>query len=548
MKEQKQFIWTTTIQSIRIRVEELLDRDDTLRVEIRVPHRENIFLHWGLTRNNGTWKMPVQSVWPQKPILFYNRHAIQTPFTLDSDKNNGSFIEILWPTKGLNKDISFVLYYPEKKQWINNNDDENFVIPLDHICKEYNDYKRKQKEKCARTSPDTKKNLPLLKIQTEIQEEQSTWIITLTAAAQKPVTLHWGVYFPSTSEWLVPERSLWPRKSKVAKEGRAVQTPFHISDGKATVNFYIPKSSGIKRLDYVLFFPDTKLWQNNDGYNYHIFLNEHKTLPSPRFNTISESIKRIINEETSDHSWSLMHRYNLCTAILEQEKQSKEILILLNIYLRYSSLRQLTWQRNYNTQPKELSWSIRCLARESVKFAGSHQELIPFVRMLLSNLSMGGDGQRIRDEILNIMHRRKIGEVYGTFLEQWHQKLHNNTTKDDIAICEAYLAFLRSDGDKEVFYHTLKIHGITHDRLHSFERPLTSDPQFFPDKVDDMVEDFEYFLKILKEVHEGTDLSVAIDTIKEDLNDKELLKNLDHILKTKKGLSEETNPDSLLQE
>lgn len=25
------------------------------------------------------------------------------------------------------------------------------------------------------------------------------------------------------------------------------------------------------------------------------------------------------------------------------------------------------------------------------------------------------------------------------FLEQWHQKLHTNTTPEDVAICEAYL-------------------------------------------------------------------------------------------------------------
>lgn len=28
------------------------------------------------------------------------------------------------------------------------------------------------------------------------------------------------------------------------------------------------------------------------------------------------------------------------------------------------------------------------------------------------------------------------------FLEQWHQKLHTNTTPDDVTICEAYLAYL----------------------------------------------------------------------------------------------------------
>jgi hypothetical protein len=27
-------------------------------------------------------------------------------------------------------------------------------------------------------------------------------------------------------------------------------------------------------------------------------------------------------------------------------------------------------------------------------------------------------------------------------MEEWHQKLHNNTTPDDVPICSAYLAFL----------------------------------------------------------------------------------------------------------
>jgi hypothetical protein len=30
------------------------------------------------------------------------------------------------------------------------------------------------------------------------------------------------------------------------------------------------------------------------------------------------------------------------------------------------------------------------------------------------------------------------------FLEQWHQKLHQNTTPEDVTICEAYLAYLHS--------------------------------------------------------------------------------------------------------
>jgi len=42
--------------------------------------------------------------------------------------------------------------------------------------------------------------------------------------------------------------------------------------------------------------------------------------------------------------------------------------------------------------------------------------------------------QRIRDEILDI---QRANNCMGGFMEQWHQKLHNNTTPDDVPICQA---------------------------------------------------------------------------------------------------------------
>ena len=63
--------------------------------------------------------------------------------------------------------------------------------------------------------------------------------------------------------------------------------------------------------------------------------------------------------------------------------------------------------------------------------------------------------QAVRDEILNIMHRNSIGEKRGTWMEDWHQKLHNNTTPDDVAICEAFIAFLRSAGDRGAYWGVL---------------------------------------------------------------------------------------------
>jgi alpha-glucan, water dikinase len=67
------------------------------------------------------------------------------------------------------------------------------------------------------------------------------------------------------------------------------------------------------------------------------------------------------------------------------------------------------------------------------------------LRQMLSMIGKGsGNGQRVRDDILHIMHKHHIPETAGHFYEQWHQKLHNNTTPDDIYICEALLAYLRS--------------------------------------------------------------------------------------------------------
>ena len=37
---------------------------------------------------------------------------------------------------------------------------------------------------------------------------------------------------------------------------------------------------------------------------------------------------------------------------------------------------------------------------------------------MLNCVGRGGDGQRITDDILNIMHRHKIKEVKGTWMEE----------------------------------------------------------------------------------------------------------------------------------
>ena len=104
-----------------------------------------------------------------------------------------------------------------------------------------------------------------------------------------------------------------------------------------------------------------------------------------------------------------------------------------------------------------------------------------------------GNGQRVRDEILVIMHRHHISERAGHFYEQWHQKLHNNTTPDDIGICEALIGYLKTN-NINTYWEILKANNITRERLQSYDRKITEEPYYLPHTIND----FEYYLTILK--------------------------------------------------
>ena len=101
----------------------------------------------------------------------------------------------------------------------------------------------------------------------------------------------------------------------------------------------------------------------------------------------------------------------------------------------------------------------------------SYPQYREIVRMILSTVGRGGEGdvgQRIRDEILVIqVHNificfslvstyfppvcicidlnlranflfdlKRNNDCKGGMMEEWHQKLHNNTSPDDVVICQ----------------------------------------------------------------------------------------------------------------
>lgn len=253
-------------------------------------------------------------------------------------------------------------------------------------------------------------------------------------------------------------------------------------------------------------------------------------------------VEGIIDCEVNYGSWTLMHRYNKCYDILNSiDIGDVDKLLWLFIWLRYSYIRALDWQRRFNTKPRELSHAMSRLTYDiAAKFCKAYSsspkgenfvlETSNVLKMTLSLLGKGtGDGQKIRDEILHILHRHHIKETNDHFYEQWHQKLHNNTTPDDVIICQAVIAYLRSGGNMKVYWDTLNKDGVTRERLAGFERKIVAEPFYKPELIGDL----ENYLGTLKAVHSSLDLVMMFHSCKYALGHnsykfEEIVNNKDH--------------------
>jgi alpha-glucan,water dikinase len=367
--------------------------------------------------------------------------------------------------------------------------------------------------------------------------------VSLACNAEAPLVLHWGVAWQYRQEWQLPPENQRPAGTTLFEQ-KAARTSFGESSGLGYLELFFPKAESgpnPRGMRFVLHQPMWNAWLKSGGKELFVPLFEpvaDPRLASPRLLDLSE---QIISAEKGALSWTLMHRFHLCHDLLDGN-HDEDSLALLFAWLRYSAIRQLDWQRRYNTKPRDLSHAQERLTRRlAAVYRMGNEQVRPWVRLMLTTLGRGGEGQRVRDEILNIMHRNNIKEAHGTFIEEWHQKLHNNTTPDDVVICEAYLAFLKSNGDVGRFYRTLEAGGVTRERLAGFERPIRTDPVFFSERKDALVREFEGFLSILKSVHAGTDLETSVAAVRGRVNGN-LNRTLDFLL----GARRRGNPDEML--
>jgi alpha-glucan,water dikinase len=507
-----------------------INENGKLALTINLPNPADLVLHWGLSRHaGGAWSRPPESCWPQGTTVA-NGDAVRTPFAANGAGQKAVTIHLdsSAPWRGL----AFVIHSPKDNRWIKSGG-KDYVVPLLRargVAPEDKLAVWATEEDCVRQAIALDSGDRLA---TAVRETPDGVYVRMVCDAAAPLVLHWGLAWQFQQEWQLPPENCRPAGTSPVDD-KAAHTPFAEREGLQYLELQFPRpteGAGPRGMRFVLLQADDG-WLKRDGKDLYLPLFKSAgdaRLSSPKLVELAE---QIVGAEKGIGSWTLMHRFNLCHDLLGVAQDDEDALALLFAWLRYSAIRQLDWQRRYNTKPRELS---HAQDRLTVRLAGIWRRHQPasrcrfWARQMLTTLGRGGEGQRVRDEILHIMHRNHLKEMAGNFIEEWHQKLHNNTTPDDVVICQAYLAFLRSNGDGGTFYRTLEQGGVTRERLRGFERAIKSEPTFYGDRKDALIGEFENFLTILKAVHSGTDLDSAIAAARGRL-DAGLNRQLDGLL------------------
>ncbi|KAJ3692532.1 hypothetical protein LUZ60_012882 [Juncus effusus] len=338
--------------------------------------------------------------------------------------------------------------------------------------------------------------------------------VHLATDYEGPLILHWALA-KNPGEWQAPPASVVPPGSTVLE--LACETPFNelSLDGFAYKSIEIEIDEGnYKGMPFVLRSDGN--WINNIGSDFYVEFsgdsNERKKDAGDGMGTAKGLLDRIAELEPEAER-SFMHRFNIAADLISEAREAGEAgLAGILVWLRFMATRQLVWNKNYNVKPREISKAQDRLTDLLQDVYKSQPQFREIIRIILSTVGRGGEGdvgQRIRDEILVI---QRNNECKGGMMEEWHQKLHNNTSPDDVIICQALLDYIKSDMDVNVYWETLKNNGITKERLLSYDRAIHSEPNFRRDQKDGLIRDLSNYLRTLKAVHSGADLESAIAT------------------------------------
>ncbi|KAK1552116.1 hypothetical protein Q3G72_010601 [Acer saccharum] len=331
---------------------------------------------------------------------------------------------------------------------------------------------------------------------------------------KEPVTVHWALS-KKGGEWLAPPSTVLPPGS--VSLDKAAETELRSSSSSdllyqvQSVEIEI-EEDGFVGMPFVLVAGGN--WIKDQGGDFYVDLvyrSKQVQKDAGDGNGTAKALLDKIAEKESEAQKSFMHRFNIAADLMEQAKDAGELgLAGILVWMRFMATRQLIWNKNYNVKPREISKAQDRLTDHLQNIYKSQPEYRELLRMILSTVGRGGEGdvgQRIRDEILVI---QRNNNCKGGMMEEWHQKLHNNTSPDDVIICQALIDHIKSDFDISVYWKTLNDNGITKERLLSYDRAIHNEPNFRRDQKDGLLRDLGNYMRTLKAVHSGADLESAI--------------------------------------
>ncbi|KAL2621231.1 hypothetical protein R1flu_001436 [Riccia fluitans] len=330
---------------------------------------------------------------------------------------------------------------------------------------------------------------------------------------KEPVSIHWGLSKENNREWKTPPQNIAPENSTLFDGSCETSFKKGFAGDESLQSLEIEVGdAGYIGMPFVLKCGGN--WYKDNGSDFYVTLQPAKSKILKELGDGSGTAKAFLQEiadQESEAQRSLMHRYNIATGLTDRAKDEGELaLVGILVWLRYMATRQLIWNKNYNVKPREISAAQERLTDllQSIYHEQPHNR--ETVRLIMSTVGRGGQGdvgQRIRDEILVI---QRNNDCKGGMMEEWHQKLHNNTSPDDVVICQALLDHINSGFDMSVYWKTLNNNGVTKERMRSYDRPIVSEPKLRPDQKDGLIRDLTAYLRTLKAVHSGADLESAI--------------------------------------
>ena len=164
--------------------------------------------------------------------------------------------------------------------------------------------------------------------------------VVITTDSQDDLVLHWGVAKDEPGQWLLPETTVWPGKTTAVSD-MSVETPFVSGQGclpaeafdkdevepgeedlcypiqQLTIELPGDGADELMGLQFVIRNKEGTSWfrdEKNGNSNFHA---NYATTQHSK--AADELLETIIRSEAGNGWWTLMHRFNLASTMLEQK-------------------------------------------------------------------------------------------------------------------------------------------------------------------------------------------------------------------------------------